>query len=166
MPQVAGSLPEHTGVEPDLGRREIPHGIFTGAAPSAHRFLRNLGTIDGGQLTRAHEARELHGIATIRLHAVAWLCGQEGGRNDRAKMALCRQIAREPIPAGAGFVDQDQVWSCGWQRAHELIEVDRPGANRAEAGDGSVVCWSHLGQRDGLLLHIHSDVERARLGHG
>jgi hypothetical protein len=51
----------------------------------------------------------------------------------------------------------------GVQLAPESVTIGLPGAKSPEEGDVSVVSSGHVSHRDGLLMDIHADVERARL---
>ena len=52
------------------------------------------------------------------------------------------------------------------QRADEWVNVGLPGTEGAEGDDLSVVRLGDRGHRDGRLMDIPSDTERARLGQG
>jgi hypothetical protein len=52
------------------------------------------------------------------------------------------------------------------QLADEVINVGVPGADGAEVDDVGVVVLGHRGDRDGLLMDIQSNAERARVTHG
>jgi hypothetical protein len=54
----------------------------------------------------------------------------------------------------------------GLQLPDALVAVVLARANGAEVNDRGVVFVGSVGDRDGLLMNIHSDRERARLGHG
>jgi hypothetical protein len=107
--RIPDILPEQAGFETELGRFEIPHGIFAGAGEIAHGFVLDRGDIHGGEIPRAHQASQLHGVTTVGFHAVAGLLGDARGRNDPARMAFVREIAVEPVATGARFLDEDQV---------------------------------------------------------
>jgi hypothetical protein len=81
-------------------------------------------------------------------------------------MAFWGQIALEPVPTGACFIDQDPVRGFGVQLADELSNVGMPGADGAEVDDVGVVVFGNIGDSTGLLMDIQSDVERARVTHG
>jgi hypothetical protein len=81
-------------------------------------------------------------------------------------MAFLGQIAIEPVPTGSRFIDKDQVLGFCLQLADELINVGVPGANGAEVDDISIVVFGNIGDSDGLLMDIQSDVERVRVTHG
>jgi hypothetical protein len=87
-------------------------------------------------------------------------------RGDSTTPALFRQIARAPGPAWAGCIDQDQGWGFGVPLAQDLIQVGVAGAQRAAAGDFSVVSLGHRGHRQGIIVDIPPDVECASMRHG
>jgi len=81
-------------------------------------------------------------------------------------MALVRQMTLAPVPLGARFIDKDQVCSFGVQPAHEVIDVDVPGADRAKIKDLSLVLFGDISHGNGLLMHSQSDLPCARMTHG
>ena len=111
----AAIMPQQKRVQAKLGRLEIVERIFTGAAQVTHGFVFDRGDIDRREIPRAHQPRQLDGVTTVGVHAVAGLLGHEGGRDDPADLALVRQIAREPVSTGARFIDEDQVLGFGLQ---------------------------------------------------
>jgi hypothetical protein len=108
----------------------------------------------------------LHRVTPVGFDAVARLFGHEGGRDDPAHLAFFRQITIEPVPTGSRFIDEDQVLGFCLKLAHDLINVDLPGADRAEVDDLSIVLVGDRGHRDGVLVDIQTDVECARVIHG
>jgi hypothetical protein len=157
---------EQKGCEPDLGGLAIADGIVTRAGEVAKGFVLDRGNIDGREIPRAHQARELDGVTPVSLHALARLFGKEGGRDDVADMAFFRQIAREPVPAWSCGLDKDQVLGLGVPLAHELVNVGVPGADGAKGDDLRVGCFGTRGHRDGLFGDVQSAGKRARLVHG
>ena len=101
----------------------------------------------------------MHRVAPIGLHAVADLFGNEGGRDDPALPSFLGQVAIEPVPTGAGFIDKDRVWDFGVQLAHELINVAWPSANGAEVYHFSMVNLGDISHRDGVFVDIQTDGE-------
>ncbi len=164
--RVAEILPEQKSFETELGRLEVPQGIFTGAAEIANGFIFNRGNLHGGEIPRAHQARELDCIPTIRFHPVARLFGHEGGRDDTAELALFRQIAIEPIPTGTSFIDEDQMRGLGLHLANEVVNVTLACADGPEVGDLSAVLWRDVSDGNRVFVDIHSDIQCARLAHG
>jgi hypothetical protein len=81
-------------------------------------------------------------------------------------MAFFGALTVEPIPARAGFIDKDEVYTFGLELTDEFIDVTLTGPNISERDDLSVVCFGNIGNGNGLLVDIPSDVKRARLMHG
>jgi hypothetical protein len=162
----ADVMSEPEGFETALSRLEVSQGIFTGAGELANGVIFDRGNGDGGEITRAHEAGQLHRVPAVGVHTVAGLVGHQGGRDDPADLAVLRQIAREPGPTGSCFIDHDQVWGLGLQRADALITVGVPGADRAAVDDLGAVVFGNRGDRDGRCMDSQADIERARLWHG
>jgi hypothetical protein len=81
-------------------------------------------------------------------------------------MAFFGEIAVEPIAARAGLIDQDELRAFGVQAMDELIDVTRSRPDVPEGDDLGVVVLGNISDRDRVFMDIHSDVERARLGHG
>jgi hypothetical protein len=81
-------------------------------------------------------------------------------------MALCHQITIEPVPTMARFIDNDQVWGCGWQLGDELITVSGPGADGAEGDHRGVGGLGDISPGARVLVDISTNREGARLWHG
>ena len=79
--------------------------------------------------------------------------------------AFFRQVAIEPIAAGASFVDEDELLTLRLQLSKQLINIALPGSDSAEGDNLCAMCLGDIGDRDRLFMHIHSDIERARLWH-
>ena len=58
-------MSEHEGFEPQLRRLQIPQGLFSRPTQVADRFIVDGGDVDRGEVSRAHEPGQLHGITTI-----------------------------------------------------------------------------------------------------
>jgi hypothetical protein len=159
-------MSEQEGFEPKLGGLEIADGIFTRAAEVAAGFVFPRRDIDGGEVTGAHQPGQLHGITTVGFHAVAGLFRHERGRHHPALIAFVAQIAREPIPTRARFVDKDEVFGLGWHVADELVNVTMAGANRAQGDDLGAVVFGHVGDGDRFFMDIQTTRECTRLMHG
>jgi hypothetical protein len=96
--RIADILPQQEGFEPELGGLEIPEG-----------FVFDLWNLDGSEVPRAHEPRQLYGVTTVGVDPVARLFRNQGRGDDPALLSFFSQVAIEPIPARAGFVDKHQV---------------------------------------------------------
>jgi hypothetical protein len=108
----------------------------------------------------------LHSIAAVRFDPVTSLFGDQRGGHDPANVSFFAQIPVEPVAAGAGFVDKNQVFGLRVQLPNELIDVGLSRANGAEVNDLRVMISRNVGDRNRFFMDIHSDVERGRLGHG
>jgi hypothetical protein len=67
--------------------------------------------LDGGEVPRTHEHGYLHGVPTVGFDPDARPFENQGGSDDPADVTFFGQIAIEPIPAWASFVDKDEVFS-------------------------------------------------------
>ena len=106
-------MPQQESFETPCGGLQIPEDIFTSAAQVTAGLICNRGHIDGGEIACAPQPGELDGIPTVGFHAVPGLFGNSGGGDDPAHVSFVGQVAREPIAAGAGFVDQDEMCALG-----------------------------------------------------
>ena len=109
LARIAEIMPQQKRFEPERGGLEIPEGLFASPAQVAEGFVFDLWNLDGSEVPRAHEAGQLDGVTTVGFDSVAGLFRHQGRGHDPARISFFRQVAREPIPAGAGFVDKDQV---------------------------------------------------------
>ncbi len=74
--------------------------------------------------------------------------------------------ALEPVAAGTSFVDEDELLPLRLQMPKQLINIALPGPDGAEGDHLGTMLLGHRGDRNGLCMDIHSNVERARLCHG
>jgi hypothetical protein len=163
---IAAIVSEQQGVETARGGLEIADGIFTSPAEVADGFIFHRGDIDGGEITRAHQAGQLDGVTTVSLDAVAGLCGNQGRGNDPADVASFDKITIEPVVTRPRFIDKDQVLGLGWHLAHALLNSGLPGADGAEVDHLRIVICGDIGHGDGVFVDIQSAVKRARVVHG
>jgi hypothetical protein len=85
----------------------------------------------GGEIPRAHESGQLHGIPTVSFDAVASSFRNQRGSDDPAEQVLLREIAIEPVSAWSLFIDKGQACGVGLKLSDELINVGLPGADGA-----------------------------------
>jgi hypothetical protein len=71
------------------------------------------------------------------------------------------KVAREPRAAGAGFVDNDEMFAFGLEFTDERLEVTLARAERAQIDDLGVVCFGDVGHGNRLFMDIQTDVECA-----
>ena len=164
---VADILAQQEGLQAVLGGLEVFDGIFAGAGQVADRLVGDIRDIDGGEVAAAHEAGECDGIAAVGFHAVAGLFGNERGGDDPAGEFFPGQVAIQPVAAGTGLVDEDQSGGFGFQCADQFIDIALAGADGTEGDDVSAPRLRCIGDRDGFLVDVETDVEcSARLFHG
>jgi hypothetical protein len=162
----ADILPQPTRVQPELGGLEIPDGVFTRPAQIAAGVVFELWHRDGREVPRAHEPRQGYGVTPVGVDPVARLFRHQGRGDDPARIAFCTQVAREPRPARAGFVDQDQGLTFRLQLTDALSAVTLTRANGPERGALSTLLLSDLSHREGCLMDIQTAVACVRVWHG
>jgi hypothetical protein len=163
---VTAILPQEKGFQPQRRGLESAARLCTRPAQIPTRFLRNLGDVDGRQVTRAQQAGQCDGVSPGGVDPVAWLVGEQRGRDAPADLAFVRAIAGEPIATRAGFIDQDKVRACGLPPTDELSDVTRSCPDVAEGDDLRAVVLHDRGDGHRVLMDIQTDVECARLLHG
>ena len=72
-------LSQQKGFETELGVFEIAEGIFTRPGEIANGFILDLGDLDRGEITRARQAGQLHGVPAVGFDPVARLLGDQRG---------------------------------------------------------------------------------------
>jgi len=132
----------------------------------ADRFIVEGRARDRGEVPGAHEPGELPGVAPVGFDPVTRLFGNSGGRDHPADRVFFRQIPLEPIPTRAGFIDKDQVFGLRLELPHQGVDVTLSGAKGPQGDDLGVMIFGNVGHSDRLFVHIHSDVQRARLVQG
>jgi hypothetical protein len=124
------------------------------------------GDIHRGEIPRAHQARERHGITPVGFHAVAGVLRHARGGDDSTVITVFAQMLVEPIAAWPGFIDENAMGSLGLACADAVLDVGLPRPDGAEVGDLSTVVLRDRRDRDRVLMDIPADGERARLVHG
>jgi hypothetical protein len=157
---------QQKGFETAFGGLEIAQGILAGTTEVTNGFILDRRDIDRGEIARAHQAGQLHGVTTVGFDAIASLFGNQGWGDDPADMPPFREITIEPIAAGASLVDEDKMLAFRLKLADERVEVTLVGTDGAKIDDLGMVFFSHVGDRDRLFMDIQSNIERARLWHG
>ena len=75
--RITDVMSEPEGFETELGRFEVPQGIFTGSGEIANGFIFSRGNIDGCEITRAHQTGQLHRVPAVGFNPVARLVGNQ-----------------------------------------------------------------------------------------
>jgi hypothetical protein len=159
-------LPQEKRFEPKLRSLEVVESIFTPPAQVANRFILHFGYVNRGEVPRAHQAGQFDGVSSVGFDPIPWFFGDQRGRDDPANLAFFGQIAVEPIPTRACFIDKDEVFTFGLELTDESIDVTLTGANIPDRDDLSAVVLSDIGNGNGLFVDIQSDIDRGRLVHG
>jgi hypothetical protein len=76
LARVADIRSEQKGLEAKLRTLEIAHRIFARLGEVADGFIIRGGDIDRGEIPRAHQAGQWHGITAVGVHAVTGLFGE------------------------------------------------------------------------------------------
>ena len=108
--RVPYSMPEQKGFEPKSRGLEIAEGICTRPAEVSDGFIFHLGHRDRGAIPRAGQTGQLHGLPAVGFDAVTGLFGNQRRRYHPAVVVFFREIPLEPVAAGAGFIDKDQMF--------------------------------------------------------
>jgi hypothetical protein len=164
--RISDILPQQKGVETELGGLEIAEGVLAGTTEVTDRVILDCGDIDGGKIPRAHQRGQWHGVTPVGLDAMASFLGGQGRRDNPAEVPPGGEIPIEPRATRTRLVDEDQVWAFRLQLTNERVDVTRSGTDGAKKDHFGMVCWGDIGHCDRLLMHIQSNIERARLGHG
>jgi hypothetical protein len=78
----------------------------------------------------------------------------------------CIGTTAAPVPAGAGFVDKDEVLALRVQFPDEHVDVTRARPNGTEEDNLCGIVVRHRSHRNGLFPNIQPDIQRTRLGRG
>jgi hypothetical protein len=148
LARIADIVPEQEGLETQVSGFEVTDGLFTRSAQLAEGFIFDLGDVHRREITGAHQPGQLHGIASVRFHAVTGLFRKERGRHHPAIIACFAQLAIAPVTARPRFVDKDQLCGLGLHVSDELINVTLAGAHRAQGDNLGGVVFGHRGEGD------------------
>jgi hypothetical protein len=75
--RIAESMSAHPGVQPERSGLERAESIVTGAGEVPYGGIFHGGDLHRGEVTRAHQAGQLYGVATGGVHPAAHLLGKE-----------------------------------------------------------------------------------------
>jgi hypothetical protein len=75
--RIGDVMSEPEGFETELGRFEVPQDIFAGSGEIANGFIFSRGNVDGCEITRAHQAGQLHSVPAVGFNPVARLVGNQ-----------------------------------------------------------------------------------------
>jgi hypothetical protein len=163
---VAALMSQQERLEAKFGVFASAEGICTGPAEVANGFIFKAGDIDGGEIPRACQPGPWPGVPAVGVDPIPGLCGHERGRHHPAVGAFVAQIAGASVATRAGFIDKDQRVGLGVHLTDELSEITLAGADGAKIGDLSAMILSDRRHGKRVLVDVHSEEERGRLGHG
>ena len=104
--------------------------------------------------------------STLGDDAIAGLLREQCWGAPPAAMAFCGHRAGEPVPAGTGLIDQNELRALGVQPPDELLDVTLARPDMPEGDDLGTVIFGGIGNGDSIFVDIKTDVECARLCHG
>ena len=102
LPGIDAAMPQQETLQMLTRLAQQPHRGRTGPNQVAHRLMRGVRNPDSGQGPRAVQLRQHHGIATVRLHAVARFHGDERGRDHDAVVTQLDKLSIQAVAAWPG----------------------------------------------------------------
>jgi hypothetical protein len=157
---------QENGCETRLGRLKIAPRLFPATAQVADGFVLDLRDIDRGESARAPQAGPLDRITTGRVDPIAGLVREQRGGHHPADVAVRGERAGGPIPPWPRFIDKDRLLAVGRQFPDALVAIAWARTDGAEGEALSMVFVGDRGDGHRVLMAIHPDGERARLGPG
>jgi hypothetical protein len=162
----AAIVPAHERFAPPLRVLAVTEGSLTrpGARPQGCGC--SWRDIDGGAGTRTHQPSQVERIAAVRVPAVPRLLRHTGGRHHPARRAFWGQGAGEPGATGACCGDQAAGLGLGGPRPHPWIAGALARADSAARDARRTGVLGGVGNREGVLGHLPSEIQRGRRGQG
>ena len=164
--RIAASLAEPAGLETARGILQGADRLFARPGASTDRFIVHGGDIHGGQVSRAGQAGQVHGVTAVRFDPILSLCGHPRWCHAPAGVVFFLQRTREPLATRPRCVDEEKVLGFRWPLAEELSAVTRSWPKGAPGGDLGAMSLDDLRHGHRILVDIHAEKECARLGHG
>jgi len=163
---VVEAKTEEKGFEAELRGLQGDHGGLAGAAEVAKGFVLDGRDVDGVEVTRAQQARQLDGVAPVGLDAISWPFWDERGGDDQARDPTPGEKAMEKIAARSGFVSYDEAIGLGLEPADEPVDVGGSGADAADKRDLGAAIVGDVGHRERILMNIETNEQCGELFHG
>src|SRR5579862_287495 len=140
--------------QPVTGSQLILSGVFPGTQQVAQSFMGGVRHPYWRKITGAIAARQLYGIAAIRLHAVTGFHRYKGRCNHLTSHSQCRQLPIQNISGGARFVAGFQILHRPKLRQHfaNRFQTVRYCAERTDLS----VCFGHR-YRNGVRVDIQTN---------
>ena len=70
------------------------------------------------------------------------------------------------VAAGARLVGNQQLGRLAMEPSQKLVDVALSGADGSDEGDVGAAILGGVGDGDGVLVDIETDIERGRVAHG
>ena len=165
-PDVVPTQTEQERFQPQLRvLARDPRGIAR-ATQIAEGFVLDRRHIDGGEIARAQQPRELDGIAPIRLHAVARLLRDQRRRDHLTRQALRGEIPIEAVATRPRLVGERERACPALQASQQLIEVRLARTNGADEHGRLGATAGGVRDGDGIFVDVQTHEQRSRLRHG
>jgi hypothetical protein len=164
--RLADILAEQEGLATALGLLKVADRLFARPGEITDRFIVPFGDIHGGQVSRAGQAGQVHGVTAVRFDPILSLCGHPRWCHAPAGVVFFLQRTREPLATRPRCVDEEKVLGFRWPLAEELSAVTRSWPKGAPGGDLGAMSLDDLRHGHRILVDIHAEKECARLGHG
>jgi hypothetical protein len=163
---VTDSVSQHEGFATDLGVLAIAEGIFARPRAVPHGFLVDRGNIDCGQLTRAGQAGQLHGVAAVGFAPITGLFGHARRHHPPAGVAFFGSRPVAPGATRACVIEEDEGCGLRWPRADAWSNGTLTGPTSPSGGHRSAVLVRNIGYGTGRFVDIHAATACARLQQG
>jgi hypothetical protein len=164
--RLADILAEQEGLETELGILKVADRLFARPGEITDRFIIHCGDLHRGQVSRAGQAGQVHGVTAVRFDPIPRLFGHQRWGHDPAVVVFFLQIPLEPRATRPRCVDEEKVLGVRWHRAEEWIDVTLSCPNGAQGGDLGAMLLGDIRHGNRILVDIHAEKEGARLGHG
>jgi len=99
----------------------------------------------------------LGGIAPVCFDPVSGFFGDERRGDYPAGESLFGKVAIEPVPAGAGLINEDELAGFALELADQLIDVVLTGVDRSEKDDLGTGSTGYITDGDEFLVDIQID---------
>jgi hypothetical protein len=106
---VTAIVSEQKGFEATLGVLAIAEGICTGPREIPNGGIFPLRDLHDGEVPRARQAGEGHGISAVGFDAIAGFWGEQRGCDHPAIIAFFHPIPIAPGAPGTRFIDTEQM---------------------------------------------------------
>ena len=96
----ADSLAEHEGLETERGILKVADRLFARPGAIPDRFIGHCGDIHGGQVSRAGQSGQLHGVTAVRCDPIPSFLGISDGATTQQASSFCCRYRERQEPQG------------------------------------------------------------------